>query len=229
MLRLKGLAIVAVIALSSAGALADVFHDYEGYAEGFLGTSFTDTGATYRDANQVTGFFPDGNPFTPADLGDQFIIENATLLYNDYPSFGSPVNGLTFGSAFIPGDNLTIGALASIYIDLPELTNAASLDIAYYENGPWGGIEYILEAELGGTPVASDSFVISDLGGRDNPAIATMSVGGVEFDSLHLYAWLNGDYSAPRGIIDNLSTTAVPEPGAIALLLTVLPLFGRRR
>ena len=55
--------------------------------------------------------------------------------------------------------------------------------------------------------VASDGFVISDLGGRDNPAIATLSVSGAIFDQLHLYATYGSEYSMPRAIIDDLTFT----------------------
>lgn len=228
--RLHRAAVMAATTLSLAGvAAADVFETYESFAEGFLGTGFTSQGVTYRDANNVSGFFPDGAPFTPTDLGQQFIIEQADVIYTDFPSYGSPVNALTFGTSFIPGTNVTIGPLASVYMDLPELSNEASVDLVYYENGPWGNIEYTLAAELGGSVVATDSFLISDLGGRDNPAFRTLSISGVQFDTLHLFATLNGDYTAPRGIIDNLRTVAVPEPASVALLgLAAVGLLRRR-
>jgi hypothetical protein len=125
---------------------------------------------------------------------------------------------MTFGNTFINGDNLSIGALASVWMDVAGGGSAASFDIAFYENGPWGGIVYHLDAVKNGNVVASDSFVISDLGGRDNPTFRTMSVGGAEFDSLHLYAIKNGNYTVPRGMIDDLAITAVPEPTSVALL-----------
>jgi Dockerin type I domain len=90
------------------------------------------------------------------------------------------------------------------------LGNQAGLDIAFYENGPWGGIEYRLDALRNGQVVASDSFTISDLGGRDNATYETLAVGGATFDSLHLYAFLDGQYTAPRGMIDDLSIIAAP-------------------
>jgi hypothetical protein len=225
--RFAQIVVVVCAMLSGNAARADVFHDYENFAEGFLGTSFSHAGVTYRDSNTVSGFYADGVPFNDTELGNEFIIEDATLLYNDFPGYGSPVKSLTFGSAFIPGTNLSIGALASAWMDLDVPATAASLDLAYYENGPWGGIEYILAAVQGGSVVASDSFIISDLGGRDNPTYATLSVSGVEFDSLHLYAWLNGAYTAPRGMIDDLSITSVPEPAAL-LGLVLLAGFRRR-
>jgi len=225
--RFAQLLVLACATLGGSAARADVFHDYENFAEGFLGTSLSYAGVTYHDANTVSGFYPDGTPFNDTDLGNQFIIEDATLFYNDFPGYGSPVNSLTFGTSYVPGANLTIGALASAWMDLDVSATAASLDLAYYENGPWGGIEYVLAAVQGGNVVASDSLIISNLGGRDNPTYATLAISGVEFDSLHLYAWLNDAYTAPRGMIDNLSVTSVPEPTAL-LGLVLLAAIRRR-
>lgn len=212
-------------------ALGDVFHDYENFEEGFIGESFSQTGVTYRDANRVSGRFPaGGEEFGPDDLGSNFIIEQANLWYDAFPEYGSRSNSLTFGRAFVPGDNLSLGPLASIWMDLDEMSTEVSLDIGFLENGPWGGIEYRLEALSGDTVVGSDSFIISDRGGRDNGAFRTMSISGVEFDRIHLYGWLNDAYTAPRGIIDDLSIIAVPEPTSLLLIgAGGIALLRRRR
>ncbi len=220
----------AVIGLCSAGVNADVFHDYEGLAEDFYGLEWAYNGVTYRDVNNVSGVFPDGTAFeVPEEFRRNLIIENAGLFFNDFPAYGSPVNTLTFGMSYIPGENLTIGPLASVWMDLDELSEAASLELAYFENGPWGGIVYHLDALLNDQVVASDSFVISDLGGRDNPAIGSLSLSGAVFDQLHLYATYGSEYSKPRGLVDNLSITAVPEPGSFILLASLGLLAVRRR
>lgn len=202
-------------------ASAGVFQTYEGESEGFKGESWTYQGVTFRDINQVNGFFPDGAPMTPNDLGTHAAVEQADYLYNDLPTYGSPVNALTFGGAFVPGPNLTVGAIASVWMDLDEAASEASFDLAYYENGPWGNIEYRLDALLNGQVVASDSFLIANGGGRDNITFDRMSVAAAGgFDQLHLYARLNGSYTGPRGMIDNLSLTSVPEPTTLGLLAT---------
>jgi hypothetical protein len=231
-MRAFALVCVASVILIACGAtVADIFHDYENFDEGFLGESFTYEGVTYHDANMVSGHYPDGGEaFGPGDPGSEFIIERATYFYNDFPDYGSPVNCLTFGRAYIEGDNLSLGALASIWMDLDQLGTAVSFDLGYYENGPWGGIEYRLEALRNGDVVGSDSFIISNLGGRDNPTFSTMAISGVVFDQLHLYGWLNDEYTVPRGIVDDLSITAVPEPGLTALLgVAGLLAIGRLR
>ncbi len=220
-----------LLAFAALGTVsqADVFEDYEGFREGTLGESFASKGVAYHDANNVSGRFPDGVPFGPDELGNDFIIEQADVWYDEFPAFGSPVNTLTFGRAFITGPNLSLGPLASIWMSLDDPAQSASLDLGYLENGPWGGIEYRLDAVQDDVVVATDSFFISDLGGRDNGAFQTLSVAAGEFDQLHLYAMLNGEFTAPRGIIDDLSITNVPTPATAALLLGGMGLARRRR
>lgn len=204
-----------VLAWGVGAATADSVSTYEGFSEGFLGTTFSDNGITYRDVNLQGGVFPDGATFTPADLGSECIIENATFFYNDFAGYGSPIKCLTFGSAFIPGDNLSIGALSSVWMDLDQPASAAELDIAYYENGPWGGIVYHLDGLMNGSVVASDSFVLSDLGGRDNATFSSLSISGGVFDTLHLYATFGAEYSGPRGMIDDLRLTSATCPADV--------------
>jgi hypothetical protein len=180
--------------------------DYEDLSEGNQGDPLSHLGLTYYDLNNVFGSFPSGETFGPSP-GDEFIVEDAGLFYNDFPGYGSPVNSLTFGIAYVPGENLTIGGLSTVTIDLPAAAEAVSLDLGFYENGPWGGIEFHLDVLDGDTVVGSDSFSISNLGGRDNPAATTMAVSGVTFDRLHLYATWGSDYSMPRAMIDDLTFT----------------------
>lgn len=205
-------ALIALSLFATAASATTIVIDYEDLTEGTQGDPLTHMGVTYHDLNNVSGVFPDGTTFDPQP-GDEFIVENAGLLYGDFPGYGSPVNALTFGIAYIPGENLTIGPLSTVTMDLDLPAVEASLDIAYYENGPWGRIEFHLDALDQGQVVAGDSFVISDLGGRDNPAVATLSVAASSFTQLHLYATYGDDYSMPRAMIDDLTLTtngAVP-------------------
>ncbi|MBU0717763.1 MAG: PEP-CTERM sorting domain-containing protein [Planctomycetes bacterium] len=211
--------LLVAVWFASVPVFGDVFANYEDLAEGIYGLSFTHQGLTYRDVNLVSGQMPDGSTFeVPEDFRRNVIIEDSTDFYTDFPDFGSPVNTLTFGMGYIVGPNLSLGPLASVWIDIEELSQSVSFDLGFYENGPWGGIEYHFDALLDDVVVGSDSFVISDLGGRDNPTWSTMSISGVQFDQLHLYAWYDGMYSMPRGIIDDLMITAVPEPATFGLL-----------
>ncbi len=206
---------------------------YDDLAEGFHGDSMHYNGVTYHSVNNMPGVFPDGSTFgtglPPDGLGNTLIVEDATYLFDANPSWGSANNVLTFGWAHMPGPNLTVGPLSTVSMDLDSVSDFASLEIGYYENGPWGRIEYHLEAFLDGVSVAHDSFSISDLGGRDNFAFATLAVSGAQFDSLQLYATYEGQFTAPRGLIDNLTINAVPAPGAAALLGMGGLMAGRRR
>jgi hypothetical protein len=181
--------------------------NYDDLIEGFLGTSYAYNGISYHDVNGIGGVFPDGSTFTPADVGDQLIIEDATDFYTAHSDYGSAPNSLTFGTAYVPGPNLSIGALVRVTMDLDTPASAASVDIGYYENGPWGGIEIHLDALDAGTVVASDVITIANGGGRDNDTIATLSVGGATFDSLKLYATYGDQPSAPRVMMDDLTLT----------------------
>lgn len=227
---ITSMAMVSMIA--SAGIAGTSVSTYDDLSEDFYGESFHYNGVTYSDVNNVAGVFPSGDTFD-ADgifgLGHQVIVENAALLYNDFPGWGSANNGLTFGTSFVVGDNLSLGALSTVSMALDEVADFASLEIAYYENGPWGGIQYHLDALMGGSVVASDSFSISDLGGRDNLAFASLSVDGAVFDSLHLYATYGSEYSGPRALLDNLTINTVPAPSALALLGAGGLLGARRR
>ena len=217
----NGMMVLGIIAGASAFAGAQtVVSTYDDVTEGFKGSSWTYNGITYSNVNNRDGVYADGTPFASGDNGDQVIVENATLLYNDFPAWGSANNALTFGTSFIPGSNLTIGALVTVDMDLGGVANTASMEIAYYENGPWIGIEYHLDAYRNGALVGGDVLTIggTDPNARDNIAFNTLSFDGGEFDSLVFYATLNGEYTAPRAFVDDLTVNYIPAPGALAVL-----------
>jgi hypothetical protein len=97
-------------------------------------------------------------------------------------------------------------------MELGGIYNAAGFDLAYYENGPWGGIVLHLDALRNGSVVATDTITISDLGGRDNITLGRLDVSGAGFDTLKIYATYGGQYSAPRMIMDDLSLTPAAAP-----------------
>ena len=230
---------IGAVALISASAMAEIsVSTYDDLTEGFMTNSFNRTfhynGVTYAEQNSVDGIFPDGNTFDAGglgfnSLGDEIMVENATFFYDSFPTFGSRNNVLTFGRSFVVGDNLSLGALSTVSMQLDTNANFASIDVGYMENGPWGGIEFHFEASLNGVVVDADTFIVSNLGGRDNGAIREMSVGGAEFDTLQLFATLNGQFTAPRVIIDDLTVNTVPAPASLALLLGATGLMNRRR
>lgn len=235
----KGMICAGFVALLSASAMAEIsVSNYDDLSEGFMTNDFQRdfhyNGVTYTQINNVDGIFPDGNTFLAGgdgfeSLGDEIIVENAAFFYDTVLGFGSRNNVLTFGRAFVPGDNLTLGPMSTITMALDSNADFASIDIGYLENGVWGGIEFHFEASLNGAVVGGESFVISDLGGRDNGTFRTLSISGVEFDSLNLFATYNGEFTAPRVIIDDLTLNSVPAPGAMGLLLGMGGVMSRRR
>lgn len=198
------LLVAAALAFAPAVRANVVVINYEDLTEGFQGDPLTHQGVTYHDLNNVSGVFPDGSTFGP-EPGDEFVIENAGLFYNDFPAYGSPVNSLTFGVAYVPGENLTIGPLSTVTMDLPAVATSASFDLGFYENGPWGGIEFHLDALNEGQVVGSASFTINDLNPRDNPAASSLAVSAPAFTQLHFYATYGSEYSMPRAMIDDLT------------------------
>ena len=149
--------LAGLVALGIASSVQAVpfVETYEGLDEAFYGETFTHNGLTYRDVNDQPGVFPSGETFTASStgtfdgLGGTIMVEDATFLYNDFPTFGSPSKSLTFGHSYVVGPNLSLGALSTAWIDLSTPADAASFEMSYYENGPWGGIVYHLDALSG--------------------------------------------------------------------------------
>ncbi len=196
---------LAVVPLAATAAMID----FEDLDEGFLGSPWTYQGVTMHSVNNVSGVFPDGSTFE-AEEGHQCIVETATYFYGEFPGFGSATNALTFGGNFIPGDNLSLGPLATVTMDLDAPATSLSFDLGYYENGPWGGIVYHLDAYFQGSMVGSNEFTIAgnDPEGRDNPTFRNFGIFGVVFDQVVLYATYGTEYSLPRALIDNLTIDA---------------------
>lgn len=204
---------LGVVTVVGSLTYADV-SNYDALAEGFYGQTVTHNGVTYRDVNIHAGVFPTGETFD-ADgvngLGHTIIVEDSTLFYNDFPAWGSPPNTLTFGTAYVNGPNLSLGAMSTVTMDLAATATSASVDIAFYENGPWGGEVIHFDALLNGVVVASDTFTVSNLGGRDNIAVRTMSVSSAgSLNQLKLYATFGASPSGVRMILDDLTITNTP-------------------
>lgn len=221
--RAMTIVVAAGICAGAAGQSANFDMD----TEGFQGPSFASGGITFFDSNNVSGFYPDGQPFTPETLGTDLIVEDSTVAVGDFAEYLSAPNTLTFGNAYIPGSNLSLGALATVSMTAGVVRTNATFDILYYENGPWGGIEVRLEALRNGAVVASNSFIVPGSDGRDNPAAQHMAIGGVEFDTLRLSSHLNGDYTTLRAVIDNV--VMVPAPGTAGLLAMAGLVAARRK
>lgn len=222
----KTIVLAAITGAATSPALAQ-FANFDSDAEGFYGDSYSNGGINFFDCNNVNGFYPDGQPFTPEELGTQFIIERAIVVWNDFPDYVSSPNMLNFGKSFVNGDSVTLGPIATASMSAPGSFTEGGLDLVYYENGPWGGIEVTLEAISRGSVVGSSSFIVADGGGRDNPAAMHMSVVAPPFDTMRLTAMLNGEYTTVRGLVDNVRL--VPAPGVLSVAGLGLLAAARRR
>lgn len=222
-------ALIAGVALGALTGLAAAdLANFDSDTEGAKGTSFTSGGITFFGLNTVSGVNPDGSNFTPGEYGTELIVERALTLFNDFPGVVSSPNVLSWGNAWVPGDNVSINIFSTVSMMTGSVENSASLDLLYYENGPWGGIEVHFDALLGGSVVATDGFSVSNLGGRDNVTSAHLSIDGVAFDELRLYAtFADGTNTVIAGVIDNVNI--VPAPGTAALLGLGGLALGRRR
>jgi hypothetical protein len=198
-------------AMSLATAALAQSANFDAETEGFKGQTFTSTGIRFFDCNTVNGFYPgpEHEPFTPQDLGTNLIVEDATVVHDDFPTFVSAPNTLTFGLAYVPGTNASLGPLAAVSLQpaTPTPMSQAGFDIIYYENGPWGGIVVTVDALQNGQVVGTTSFTVSDLGGRDNPIAQRLSVSAASFDTVRITSRLNGDYTTLRALIDNVVLT----------------------
>ncbi len=224
------LSVLAALSLLSASALGGGYTGFESLSEGVSGPSFTDGGITFFGLNNDSGINPDGSLFGPGEYGTDFLVENATLAINDFPDTLGGSNALSWGQpwAWIPGENLSINIVSTFSMTTNSIETDGSLDLLYFENGPWGGITIELLATLGGEVVNSDSIVISDLGGRDGLFGDQLSVSGVAFDTLTVNARFDdGTSTAFAGLVDNVSIT--PAPSSLAVMLAGTVIVRRRR
>jgi len=203
---------LALSLAACAPALAQPATDFDTQTEGFKGTSFVIDGITFSDVNAVSGLNPDGSNFIPFEYGDQVVIEKADYLFNDFPGVVSPMNVLGFGGSYIAGPNLTINIVSTVSMDPGQTCTGVELDLLYFQNGPWGGIEIHLDALDGsGAVVTRETVVISDLGGRDSLTPHHFNLSAPAFESVRLHAnFANGVNTVFSGVADNVTFHAAP-------------------
>jgi hypothetical protein len=131
------------------------------------------------------------------------------VLEADYPGYISLPNALTTGlfGVHVPGPNLTFGPIISISMTTDRIESSAELDVVYLDELVWAGIEVTLEATLAGDIVHEQTFIVETHapGSRtDIVAKKTLTVDGIEFDTLRLYAHFGETYTTLRGLLDNV-------------------------
>lgn len=199
-----------------AGTASAQFSNFDSLVEDFYGDPFVEGGITFSELNnELNGAYPNsggpGEPFGPNDFDfDVFVIENSTVLEPDFPDAFSLPNTLTFGNAYVNGDNLSFGRLVSALITTGQVESGVRFDLIYLDEDVWEGIEVTLEASLGGAVVATDSFVVTPHapGSRHSADTRVMSISG-DFDSLRFYAHFGdpsagGLFTTVRAVMDNI-------------------------
>ena len=205
-----------VVALNG-GARAD-FTDFDSFVEQSYGLKeATFDGIRFFEFNTIEeGITPGpaggpvgGEPFDGNQLLDEIMIEDTRALEPDYPGYISLPNVLNLGflGGYIAGPNFSFGRIISISMSTGEVETSAQFDVIYLDELVWAGIEVTLEATLGGQVVHEQTFIVETHAPgsrRDIVAKKTLSVDGVSFDTLRLYAHFGDIYTTLRGVLDNV-------------------------
>lgn len=203
--RLTLLCLAATCASASLASAS--IANFDSFAEGDIGPSFTDAGIT---------FFNLDDRATPGYIS--FSIEAAAPTLSG-PGF-SPPNALGFGS-WVPGPGAALSQCGSFMFTTGSVQTHASIDVFEWLS-PAGNI-ISLEAFRDGNLVASDSAVIP---GNLQLNHWTLSVSGAPFDTLRLIGSGPSDRGIFIGLVDNVVVTPAPHS---ALALAMLVLLGHRR
>jgi hypothetical protein len=204
--------IVSVAFVFSASGSIATFDSFE---EGYSAYTITDGGITFYDFDW---HMPEGDP----EPSPPFYIDNVAGSRIENSPFVSRPNVLT-AWGWSP-----TGVFYCRMGELKMTTNAVetfgSLELFSTLQPGETGNTVTLEAIRNGTVVATDAIVMTDPWDQHY----TLSISGIEFDTLRLVGtgpWQNGIFP---GVLDNVVMT--PEPNALALLTlgAVLGLWRRR-
>ncbi len=206
-------AVLTIMALAAPAPAQ--FADFDDLAEGFYDQELTVGGIRFYDINNVDYRTPGENgwpepgefvPYPPEVL-DEIVIENATVLEDVYPDSISVPNMLTWGIALVPGPNLSLGRLVTMTMETGKIETSVSFDVIFYDEPVWENIEVTLDALRGEQVVATQSFEVH-LHDPEHPRgsidFRRMSISGVEFDRVRVYAHYQETYTTLRGVIDNV-------------------------
>ncbi len=178
------------ILLLSSSALAGTAH-FDGYAEGIIGTSFTEGGIT---------FFNLDNTLQPVGTAS-FIAEQADGNLTGQTGFSTPNCLGSVGWA--PGSGASFGRTKSYEMSVATPSDHASLEL--YEFGSYAGNTVTLEAYLGATLVGSD---VVTLNGGFSIVHHQLLIDGPSFDRLRLIGNGAQDGGVFFGLVDEVTITA---------------------
>lgn len=177
-----------IVALSGAAANAQVAN-FDGQAEGPVGTEYTENGITFRDLDpRIPGSTP------PATL----VIEDASADLSGLPAFTSP-NTLGF-SGYSMGPGVAFSRFGSMRIIPPAPASRAAIDIFDFTFD--GGNTINLAAYMGGNEVARASL---PLPGAFSIRHTHLEVSAPQFDELRLFAEGPSNEGTIFAVIDNVT------------------------
>lgn len=178
MWRNRGIGLVAVMAMPAWAQVAN----FDGFAEGSLGTSFTDGGIHFFD--------PDAY-----GLNGVFVAEWASDTLGG-PNF-SPPNALTM-TGYSPGPQAAFSRVGSYKMSNGQVNNEGIVHFFLIDNST---NTVTLEAFLAGRSVALDSHA---LGSTQQMVEFTLSIQGTDFDELRVYGSGSFENGAFFGMADNV-------------------------
>ena len=179
--------------LSSALGAQTHSANFDAQTEGSLGTSYTEDGIVFSNLDRYLG-----------SSSENFVAEDGSGTLAGMTGFSAP-NTLGFGG-YSPGGGVGFSRCGVFDITLPGLFNSGDLAI-FLTGGSTSGNLVTLEARLAGSAVASDTVTVPSTFG---PHAFSLSVTGVDFDTLHLIgtgALHSGSFFA---VVDNVHVTAAP-------------------
>lgn len=202
--RLTAVAAIAVMSVVTGGggvALAQTA-TFDGFNEGAIGTDFVDAGIR---------FFQYNNRLDPPP--STMVAEWATSDLDGQPEFTAP-NALGFGG-YAPGEGAAYSRFGSLEVEPTSGTANLAIVNVYDRFFSNSGLTLTMEASLNGNIVATDEITF---GSGSEVRHSVLSIEGVEFDHLFLYAGPN-DTDAVFILMDTITVTtagltlAEPVPG----------------
>ena len=202
---------VITVLLLAATAARGQLADFDSLAEGFYPT-VTSGGVTFTNLDD----------FTPITTSDSFAIDDAVPDLNGIPGYSAP-NVLGF-NALGPGQGVIFSRLGSFDFSTGAQASAASLFFIAFDNAPDSTLE--IQGLLGGNVVNSASVPLNT---QFQIVSHALTLGPGTYDAFKVVAHGTTQNGAVFGVIDNVSVTPIPEPGALGACFAIVTLGLRRR
>ena len=205
----KVLVLIAVVLFGMTSSARSGIATFDSLDEGSASATFMDGGITFFDPDNYVN-----------DDTDVFVIEQADGTLGG--PFFSPPNALTMNGA-APGPEASFSRMGSFWATTGSVQDMVSIDLFLFVDALIENNTITLEAFLDKTSVGSHSFTMTSFGTFHR----TLSISGVEFDTVRLHGAGDLDSGAWFGLVDNV--VMIPEPVTISLVgLVGMFVAGRR-